>query len=91
MGNVSVTDAPSTPERQHLDVVIEPAPDGWWAARIEGIEGMGVFGQGRTPQEARRDAASALADLLYAPSRAERLLYRFRRLYANARDLLPAR
>jgi hypothetical protein len=99
VGSVTVADTPHAREVEHLDIVIEPTDDGWWAAHIEGIENThiagventGVFGQGRTPEEAEGDVLSALHDLIHEPSPAERVVYRLHRWYANARDLLPAR
>jgi predicted RNase H-like HicB family nuclease len=91
VGSVPVADAPHAREVEHLDIVIESTDDGWWAAHIEGIENTGVFGQGRTPEEARRDVLTALYDVIHEPTPAERVLYRLHRWYANARDLLPAR
>jgi predicted RNase H-like HicB family nuclease len=91
VSHVSVTDAPSAPERQQFTIEYTRTDDGWWAASIEGIVDVGVFGQGRTREEAKRNAGSALADLLYTPTPAMRFLFRWRRLMANLRDLLPAR
>jgi predicted RNase H-like HicB family nuclease len=78
--------------RRRLEVVVDQADGGWYAARIDGFgpEAPGVFGQGRTPDEAERDALSALHDLVYRPTRSERLLYRLRSGRAHLRDRLLA-
>jgi predicted RNase H-like HicB family nuclease len=68
-----------------LTVLIAPA-DGWYAARVDGAPG--VFGQGRTPEEARRDVLSALHDLVYEPTLAERVLFWLRSFRVELRDRL---
>ena len=73
---------------QTLTVVIVDAGDGWFAARIDGAPG--VFGQGRTVEEARRDVLSALHDVTWEPTLPERLLYRLRSLRVELRDRLLA-
>jgi predicted RNase H-like HicB family nuclease len=85
---MSVADAPQA-ESEQLTITIERSDDGWYAARIEQIPE--AFGQGRTPEAARRDVLSALHDLVYEPTLPERVLYQLRSWRADLRDLLPTR
>ena len=75
-------------EHEELSLTIDHTDEGWWAASFQGT---GAFAQGRTREEALQNVLSALYDLGHEPTLRERALYRARALWANLRNLLPAR
>jgi hypothetical protein len=81
---MAVVEPPRAVKPERLTIVIEPTDEGWYAVHIEEIPE--AISQGRTPEEARRNVLSALRDLLYEPTFAERVLYRMRARRADMRD-----